>query len=420
MATFSGTSGNDDSVVLGFDNSGNDVFFGRDGLDSLFGGAGKDTILGQDGADSIEGGAENDRITGGEGNDTIKGDSGNDEINGGAGADDIDGGADIDRVVYTTETSGITVTLNDNVAISAGAAAGDRLVNVEYLDATTFNDKIGGNADNNWIRLYDGADIAYGFAGDDTLSGGDGYDRLYGGNDNDELLGGEGFDQLWGGLGADRHVGGAGRDTARYDDANYGNLEVYLFDYTLNVGAAAVGDRYISIENLRMGIGDDIAHGDGTANEISGYSGNDSLYGLDGDDTLNGNAGADELFGGEGQDTLNGNTGNDVLDGGEGNDVLNGQKGHDTVTGGAGDDTFVFGQLDNSNMTITDLEAGDSIDITNWGFADAAEFVKNVEVFDVTDIGGAKTGVGIRFDPGELIFIDDAAYTFDENANFIF
>lgn len=55
-------------------------------------------------------------------------------------------------------------------------------------------------------------DVAIGFTGNDTLSGGDGDDRLYGWAGADSLTGGAGIDRLHGGEGNDTLAGGAGAD----------------------------------------------------------------------------------------------------------------------------------------------------------------------------------------------------------------
>ena len=86
-----------------------------------------------------------------------------------------------------------------------------------------------------------------------------------------------------------------------------------------------------TLNNIRLGRGDDIAFGSGGNDDINGQIGNDTIDGGSGDDTLTGGAGNDTLIGGNG---------NDTLDGGAGDDTLSGRQGQDTMTGGAGADTF--------------------------------------------------------------------------------
>jgi Ca2+-binding RTX toxin-like protein len=306
------------------------------------------------------------------------------------------------------------LSLRNPAFVNTGAAAGDTLLNIERIDATQFDDKIGGGDEGNFLRLNGGNDIAYGFGGDDTIRGDDGDDRLYGMDGDDDLRGGDGDDWLDGGWGADRHVGGAGTDTVRFSSENFGDLQVYLYDARLNVGLAVEGDTYNSVENVVMGIGNDIVHGDASNNFIFDRGGDDELRGRQGDDTLDGYAGRDTLYGDEGNDLLLGGAGFDRLYGGTGDDTLDGGKEEDTLTGGDGADTFVFDQINNSKMTVTDFETGtDSIDISDWGFADATAFEAAVDVFDILDSSDQKVGLGIRFAPGEVISIEVADYTLD-------
>ena len=89
---------------------GNDVVFGRRGVDDLRGMSGNDHLYGGQGADRLDGGPGNDllaggsprepdRISGGAGNDTISGGGGRDRMNGGFGNDRIDGRGGGDDVI---------------------------------------------------------------------------------------------------------------------------------------------------------------------------------------------------------------------------------------------------------------------------------------------------------------------------------
>jgi Ca2+-binding RTX toxin-like protein len=72
------------------------------------------------------------------------------------------------------------------------------------------------------------------------------------------------------------------------------------------------------VEKLTIGGGAGTGIGNGAANTLLGFSGDDHLYGLDGADSLSGGTGGNDfLYGGAGLDTLMGGAGADtfVLDG---------------------------------------------------------------------------------------------------------
>ena len=105
-------------------------------------------------------------------------------------------------------------------------------------------------------------------------------------------------------------------------------------------------------------------NGGNGAENLTGSTGEDKIYGNAGNDTLGGGDGADFLSGGlgndsangdAGRDTLLGGAGNDVLKGGAGDDYLSGDSGNDTLTGGLGVDTFVFGQVGGKDI-VTDFD----------------------------------------------------------------
>ena len=112
----------------------------------------------------------------------------------------------------------------------------------------------------------------------------------------------------------------------------------------LNAGAA-VGDRFVSIENLLGSVHGDVLTGDGGANALDGGAGNDTLvggagmdviYGGIGDDYLNGGR-LDSLYGGDGVDMLEGEA--TLLDGGAGDDKIS-LSVYGAATGGSGADSF--------------------------------------------------------------------------------
>jgi len=103
-------------------------------------------------------------------------------------------------------------------------------------------------------------------------------------------------------------------------------LTLNLGDTSQNTGEA-IGDIYISIENI---IGSRL------------------------DDDITGDAGDNYLRGFLGNDTLNGGAGNDIL------------------RGESGSDTFVFEQGGDDDVIIDWSDAQDFLDLTDFGFADTA------------------------------------------------
>jgi Ca2+-binding RTX toxin-like protein len=307
-----GDGGFGDDQLFGDSNGGvvNDTIHGYAGNDTIDGGAGSDTLIGGDGADILIGGAGDDFLYGDEPNnltpelpgdeDTLYGGGGNDYLNGGRGDDILIGGAGADALhggngafdpagnfygrdtaSYETSVTGITVSFS-NPRANTGDAIGDTYDSIENLTGSAFDDGLRGDSQANVIK---------GLAGNDTLIGG---------------------------LGADVLDGGDGIDTASYAFSELA-VVVDLANPSLNSGEDAVGDTYISIENLTGSINND---------------------------TLRGDAGAN------------------IIDGGAGDDLLDGRAGNDKLTGGSGADRFVFKAGYNAD-TITDFVSGeDRIDLT--------------------------------------------------------
>ncbi|ONG56096.1 hypothetical protein BKE38_07160 [Pseudoroseomonas deserti] len=357
--------GSGDDWIIG-DVTGGEGY--REGVDNRFeGGDGDDILDGGYGNDTLQGGRGNDELIGGEGNDTadfrdldvgvevrldkgyaetrVTGDAtpehddlisiehavgtryndlmigdaaenqlyggrGNDKLEGGAGADYLDGGRGIDTASYTNATSGVTAALSDYDSsppgdftifipepnsINTGDAAGDTYSSIENLEGSKFADALYGNSEDNHLSGLAGKDALYGGAGDDVLEGG---------------------------LDADALNGGEGSDFASYENAASA-VEASLTarkntPTTITTGNEALGDTYVSVENLRGSTFNDLLTGDANGNILQGLDGNDTLDGASGNDRLEGGAGNDWLLGGAGDDRLIGGIGNDTIDGGEG------------------------------------------------------------------------------------------------------
>jgi Ca2+-binding RTX toxin-like protein len=358
--------------------TGNDTLEGMGGADVLDGGNGNDTatyahatsaviasmtttfsagptvITSGDAAgdtyisiETLEGSTYNDYLIGEGAANYLSGSGGNDTLEGMAGADTLDGGAGNDTATYIHSTAGVVASMTNTFAVgptvtTTGDAAGDTYISIETLEGSTFNDYLIGSTTANYLSGNTGDDTLEGLAGADTLNGSD------------------------------------GSDTATYAHAT----SAIVASLTTGLVAAtgdALGDTYISIENLTGSNYADQLVGDGNANILSGGDGDDTLEGLSGADTLDGgngnntasyeHAGApvvatlttglsdvttagdavgdtytniQNLLGSVYVDVLIGDGNANILSGGDANDTLEGMDGADTLNGGAGSDTASY------------------------------------------------------------------------------
>jgi Ca2+-binding RTX toxin-like protein len=288
------------------------------GNDSLFGGGGNDTEYGGAGLDALYGGGGNDSLYGGDGNDFL---------NGNVGDDLLDGGAGYDRAAFFVgAVSGVTVDLRISGAQNTGVGM-DTLVNVENVSGTAFADTLTGDDNDNWLwgsSVWNGATLTS-TTNDDTIDGGGGNDLLTAGQGNHNL------------------TGGAGIDTVAFGENSSSPIGVTISLALQGAQATGAGNWTLAgIENLSGYTGNDTLTGDGGINVLAGNTGDDSLSGGGGDDTLygDGQIGIDfQGLGGSGPITtftdlglLGAVDGNDILDGGLGDDLLDGGGGSDTAT----------------------------------------------------------------------------------------
>ncbi|MBC7987061.1 MAG: calcium-binding protein [Sphingomonadaceae bacterium] len=303
-----GTQGND---TLKGNNSGGVTLDGGLGDDRIDGTLNGQVLLGGDGADtifaselvatgvgdSIDGGFGADSLVGGGGDDTIVGGSGSDVVDAGDGNDSVDGGFDGDTLLggLGNDTIFAHAGLTSVIADSIIGAGGD-----DSLTGATANDTLQGGSGFDVLSGREGDDLMLGAGDDDTLDGGIGFDSLDGGNGNDSLTGGGGSDTLQGGGDADTLNGGGAIDFADYSAAS-AKVIADLKSPSNNTNSA-LGDVYVSIENLRGTALRDKLAGDDEANRLEGLAENDQLNGRDGADTLVGGGGKDRLKGGEDAD----------------------------------------------------------------------------------------------------------------------
>ncbi|HEY9344253.1 MAG TPA: calcium-binding protein [Inquilinus sp.] len=237
-----------------------------------------------------------------------------------------------------------------------------------------------------------------------------GDDRIWGLEGDDYINGGAGDDELFGGSGADELFGGAGVDTLSYWDNRSAGVTINLNALTASGGEASGDIIHGDIENVigtdytdRLtgsaadnflnggnGWGNDILSGFGGNDVLWGSLGHDQLYGGTGNDTLKGYQGNNQLYGGDGNDTLEANDGTDILDGGAGNDILRanthsttadadtlrGGAGADEMDGGAGIDTAYYSE--GSVGVTVDLFGVDGVGIGHGGNAEG-DRLTNIE-----------------------------------------
>ncbi|OYW21778.1 MAG: hypothetical protein B7Z52_00410, partial [Burkholderiales bacterium 12-64-5] len=157
---------------------------------------------------------------------------------GGAGGDVLVGSEGIDTASYASSDAAVTVDLGAGLA-SGGHAEGDSLGTIENVLGSAHDDSLTGDINANLLMGAAGNDTLVGFAGADTLDGGEGY------------------------------------DTADYAASTEG-VKIDMLDAAESSGDA-VGDVFVSIENLLGGSGNDTLLGDLEANRLDGGDGDDFI-----------------------------------------------------------------------------------------------------------------------------------------------
>lgn len=128
-----------------------------------------------------------------------------------------------------------------------GTRGADRFATTDFADIAygfAGNDRISGGAGDDRLAGGRGADLLRGGAGNDRLTGDGGDDRLIGGAGRDALLGGTGADTLDGGAGSDRLVGGWGADLLR----GGAGRDSFVFTDPGHAGAGAARDVILDFE----------------------------------------------------------------------------------------------------------------------------------------------------------------------------
>ncbi len=387
---------------------------------SVIGSAFDDVIRGQDtipGFNGFNDPGENS-LFGGAGNDILEGRGGPDLINGGSGSD---------TASYESSPAAVNVTVNDPVtgafSASGGDATGDRLISIENLIGSSFNDILTGSSNNNTLDGGLGDDTLDGKGGIDTalyashdsisllaaeqdvislgLNGADGsYTRsglvglpiiqfqtvehdvlrdiedVFGSNHNETINGNEQDNFLAGRGGNDNLNGGAGNDIYSYIGSfgvAFGNDRIFddsgTDAITVNSFSDILGAQHVGNDLILTLTG-------GTIQIIDHFAGHQVENVFDANNNfmvlatglIGGNL-PGIIAGGNGGETLDGRGGDDFLFGGNGSDRLIGGDGNDRLTGGNGQDTFVFGPGFGHDV-ITDFTPADRIEFDGGVFKD--------------------------------------------------
>lgn len=278
------------------------------------------------------------------------------------------------------------------------------------------------------VELYIGDDIydgsvgstggtIYGYAGNDSLTGGAGAERLEGGFGNDVLRGNGGADWLF---------GDAGDDVFHVDTADLEINGGAGFDRIVFGGSGSLSASLASIEGVELTAGANLAIS--SAQLTSGLATNASLTGsgtltvnmaspgilttklLSVANTIslviNGSSGMDimklgnavnSVNAGDGTDQIKGGNLVDTINGGNGVDKINGEGGADILTGGGGNDVFKYGAASDSGVgaaadRITDYQIGQ--DRLNFARIDTNASLAGDQGFAFIGVGSF-TGTGV-------------------------
>ena len=226
---------------------------------------------------------------------------------------------------------------------------------------------INGGTEADTLTTTSTEDIAFfGFAGNDSITGGAGDNIISGGSGNDVINAGAGDDVIFPGKGSDSLTGGVGADTFTWIEGDADSSTDTITDFT----QGASGD-VVDLSDLLQGESSaDIASflvlsGDSLSVDIDGAGGADLTIVLSGASnnlsTLisDGNVVFDEM------NTVSGTPSDDSVVGTAGAEIIAGRAGSDTLTGGAGSDVFFWGpaDADGSTDTITDFITGTGGDV---------------------------------------------------------
>jgi Ca2+-binding RTX toxin-like protein len=249
---------------------------------------------------------------------------------------------------------------------------------------------------------------------------------INGGNSDDTIIGSGGFDVITGGNGDDTvdysslsqaitirpsgviNKGILGQDTVTVEriignpnQANTIDGSGSSASFIVNLSAKTLQVTGVpttfTVENFR---------------NVTGTSGNDSIFGSDLSNVINGGDGNDTINGAGGDNVMTGGNGDDVITGGNGNDTLTGGLGKDTLIGGSGSDVFVYTNFSDSVAASTTLVGTDVIQSLNFSEGDRIGLKQSQQPSMVFNAGTV-----FAFNPNlNLGFVASSVYA-DRNGN---
>lgn len=291
-----------------------------------------------------------------------------------------DGGPGFDIATFFQVECGVTANLAKRTARWRCSTYGGRarLVGIEGLTGTIFQDTLIGDAKTNELFGDRGADTLRGGGGDDILSGNAGADLVVGANGGDVVFGSGGRDKLVGSGGPDFLFGMGGEDRL----LGGGGQDVLAGGPGSDRMDAGAGVDTISFYRSRRSVRANLGTGRATGEGADRFAGAEALEGTkQGDDELIGSRDGDGFFTWGGDDTVVGRGGWDLAFDGTGNDSFDGGPGSDLVS------YFFF----DANGVTADLASGT---VSGAG----TDALTSVESFEGTGFGDVADGAdGVTF-----------------------
>ena len=441
-----GTSSFADLLVL---TDGRDKISGWHGDDWIFGGGGQDYIWGNAGTDTLVGEGGNDQMFGGHGDDVLVYDAADTLL--------VDGGEDVDTLRIDGSGEALNLTqVADSVYLNLEridlTGTGDNSLTLSLTDLLAL-----GDGSNTLTVIGDAGDTVAatdgGWVSGGALDvGGIFYDSYS--NDIATLLVDQAIDQsgvqevvpepgvvLTSTAASETLIGGLGDDTYNYalgggDDRieDGGGSDRLVLDSASSVSSFGWSGADLEVRLTDGSVVTVVGQGSGQAVEALGFAdapgvqyvlaagtssfadflvltdGRDKISGWHGDDWIFGGGGQDYIWGNAGPDTLVGEGGNDQMFGGHGDDILIGGQDHDRLVGQWGNDTLLGGVGGNrlEGGSGNDLLVGGADDDRLWGHEG-----DDVLVYDAADtilVDGGEDVDTLRIDgSGEALNLTQVA-----------